>query len=92
MDKGKADWSWLPARMPGVTRLMKDKRRAVGDAHVNECWKRGVVLCEPGWFFAREGALAVGTPWPAIADVAGWQVTPSQALLCTREPGAADGA
>lgn len=87
MDK-KADsnkWGWLPGQMPGVARLMADRRRNLGPAHVAECWKRGVVMGEPGWFFAREGSLAVGTPWPDIADIAGWSVTPSQALLCMRE-------
>ena len=90
MDKGKETagkrWAWLPAAMPGVARLMKDKRGEVGDAHVNECWQRGVVNGEPGWFFAREGALAVGTPWddPVMANFAAQQVTASQALLVLR--------
>lgn len=90
MDKGKETagkrWAWLPAAMPGVTELMKDKRREVGDAHVNECWQRGVVNGEPGWFFAREGALAVGTPWDDLANSAAWQVTKTQALLVLRNP------
>lgn len=88
-------WGWLPVAMPGVARLMAEKRRLLGDAHVNECWRRGVLEQQPGWFFARERALAVGTPWPDIADVAGWHVVPSQALLCMRQPaaqGAAHGA
>ena len=80
-------FDWLPNAMPGVARLMRERRAQLGDAHVNECWKRGVIEREPGWFFAREGALAVGTPWPAIADVAGWQVARTQALLITREAG-----
>lgn len=64
MDK-KADWAWLPAAMPGVARLIADRRKRQGAAHVNECWRQGVLLMEPGWFFAWEGALAVGTPWGA---------------------------
>lgn len=93
MDKGKENrWGWLPAHMPGVARLLADKRRELGAAHVNTCWAHGVVKAEPGWFFAREGALAVGVPWPEIADVAGWQITPGQALVCLRDVGAADGA
>lgn len=89
MDKEKkagSSWGWLPAAMPGVARLMREKRSAFGDAHVDECWRRGVMQLEPGWFFAREGALAVGTPWPEMADVAGWQVTPTQALVVLRPP------
>ena len=86
MDK-KLDWSWLPLMMPGVQKLMRDRRKAVGDAHVNECWKRGVILREPGWFFAREGALAVGTPWddPLLTNMAAKDVNSKQALLVLRE-------
>lgn len=86
MDKGKdsKDWSWLPAHMPGVAKLVAEHKRSDGVAHVNRCWQRGVVEAQPGWFFAREGALAVGTPWPEVADIAGWQITPDQALLCLR--------
>lgn len=63
MDKqAKNNWSWLPAAMPNVAGMVKEKRALYGDAHVDECWKRGVVLGEPGWFFAREGAISVGTP------------------------------
>lgn len=58
----RASWDWLPMRMPGVARLISDKRTAWGAAHVAQCWKRGVMLCQPGWFYAREGALAVGVP------------------------------
>ena len=89
MDK-KADlnrWAWLPSAMPGVARLVAEKRRLLGSAHVDECWKRGVLGREPGWFFAREGALAVGTPWaddPALANFAAAQVTATQALLVLR--------
>lgn len=58
----KKDWKWLPEFMPGVRKLLAEKRAALGDAWVNECWKRGVVQQEPGWFLAAEGALVVGTP------------------------------
>lgn len=60
--KAKNNWSWLPLVMPGVASMMKEKRALFGDAHVDECWRRGVVLGQPGWFFAREGAVSVGTP------------------------------
>jgi hypothetical protein len=90
--KVKADgkWGWLPALMPGVAKLLADKRRVLGEAHVAECWKRGVVLMEPGWFFAREGPVAVGTPWDGnsvLANFAAAQVTSTQALVVLREPG-----
>lgn len=82
-------WNWLPVAMPGVARLMREKRAKYGEAHVDECWKRSMAG-EPGWLFAREGALAVGTPWvgdPAMTDFAALQVTSTQALLLIREPG-----
>lgn len=70
-------WKWLPEQMPRVAALIAARRKEVGDAHVNECWRRGVVLLEPGWFFAVEGALAVGVPaadwdwrkWPELQGV-----------------------
>lgn len=88
MDKPKdrSPWAWLPTAMPGVARLMLERRSAQGDAHVNLCWRRGVVDGLPGWFFAREGALAVGTPWAEFADVAWWQATRTQAMLITKDP------
>jgi hypothetical protein len=92
MDKKKENrWGWLPAHMPGVAKLLVEKKRELGVDHVNTCWANGVVQGQPGWFFAREGALAVGVPWPAIADVAGWQVTPGQAMVWLKAPEAAHG-
>lgn len=83
MDKVR-DWSWLPAQMPGVAGLIKRQRAEVGNDHVNTCWRRGVVEGLPGWFYAAEGALQVGTPWPEVLDLACARVTPSQALLILR--------
>lgn len=89
MDKKKDPnpWHWLPVAMPGVARLIAEKRRLMGPEHVNECWRRGVLHREPGWFFAREGALAVGTPWagdPQLENFAAASVTATQALLVLR--------
>lgn len=84
-------WDWLPAQMPGVARLMAEKRKAYGNEHVAECWKRSIAG-EPGWFFAREGPLTIGTPWaddPVMANFAAASVTATQALVIMREPGAA---
>jgi hypothetical protein len=61
MDK---KWDWLPARMPRVTALIRAERQRLGDAHVKRCWDMGVVQRQPGWFFAWEGGLGVGAPWP----------------------------
>lgn len=90
MDKGKEQgkWGWLPAAMPRVAKLISEHRTKLGRAHVDLCWKRGVVELQPGWFFAREGALAVGVPWdePELANFGALQVTPGQALLMLRSP------
>lgn len=56
----RSRWAWLPVHMPGVARLMRDRKARHGDAWVAECWRRGVVERRPGWFLAAEGALVVG--------------------------------
>lgn len=86
-------WDWLPAEMPGVLRLVREKRRLYGDAHVDECWRRGMAG-EPGWFFAREGTLAIGTPStddPELANFAAQAIAGGQALLVIGVPGQAGG-
>lgn len=88
----KQSFDWLPAQMPRVAALMKARRAQDGDAHVNECWRRGVVAGEPGWFFAVEGALAVGVPdaawnwreWPEMAKVPS-HVSGALLMLKTKE-------
>lgn len=81
-------WAWLPAMMPTVARLMAERRAQHGPAHMAECWRRGVMLQEPGWFFAREGALAVGTPFDdqMLRDFGALIVKPGQALLMVADP------
>jgi hypothetical protein len=89
----KKDWSWLPAQMPGVAKLMAEKRAKFGNEHVNECWKRGVLMREPGWFFAAEGALMVGTPWPHdLVMSKEWPRLGTQALVMMKDPGVKHGA
>ena len=87
------NWNWLPSQMPGVARLVAEKRKAYGDAHVNECWKRGVLQCEPGWFFAREAGLAVGVPWDDLLTLAVPDLPlRDQVLLAVRDPEVKHGA
>lgn len=96
MDKGqsKGNWSWLPAAMPQVAKLIAEKRATLGAAWVNKCWQRGVLDGEPGWFFAGEGALMVGTMWDddVLMAFAKARITTTQALLILRDPEVADGA
>ncbi len=61
-EEARRDWRWLPAQMPGVGRLLAEKRRLWGNPHVDRCWRAGVERRQPGWFMAVEGALAVGVP------------------------------
>ncbi|NNM65958.1 MAG: hypothetical protein HKL99_15365 [Burkholderiales bacterium] len=59
----KLDWGWMAQHMPGVVTLVQERKAQMGSAHVNLCWKHGVLLCEPGWFYAREGSVSVGVPF-----------------------------
>lgn len=95
MDKERRGrWDWVPLAMPGVTKLMADKKREMGADWVAICWTHGM-WGEPGWFFAKEGPVAVGTPWDmgqTAMQMLLQPVTPTQALLFIREKGAAGGA
>jgi hypothetical protein len=78
--------------MPGVARLVAEQRRLHGDAHVTQCIHRSFEG-KPGYFFAREGALAVGTPWdgdPELAIFSAKTYTATQALVLMRAPEGAD--
>lgn len=69
MDKvDKRDWSWIKQFMPGVVALLAEYREFGEGLHLDECWRRGVLLCQPGWFFAREGPIALGTPFDRQAS------------------------
>lgn len=97
MDSGeKRDWKWLPAQMPRLAKLLADKRKEVGPEWVNECWKRGVLQRQPGWFFGADGALAVGVPWEGAPGMQLWMAVRDMppfdpVLLILRDKGAADG-
>ena len=87
-------WDWLPAQMPGVAKLMAEKRAVLGSAHVSLCWKNGVELLQPGWFYAREGALTIGTPWEVSAEAehVSEVFARTRVVVVMREPEATDGA
>ena len=99
MDKGSAEarnqrWKWLPSQMPGVAKLLAEKRVELGDAWVNECWRNGVLRLQPGWFFAAEGALMVGVLWdnPLIMAFASLRLTDTQSLLILKDKEGSNGA
>jgi len=93
MDKkqdSRERWAWLPKAMPAVAQLVAERRVEYGAAHVSECWQRGMAG-EPGWFFAREGPIAIGTPWlpeqdATLAELTSWQRTSTQALVIIKKP------
>lgn len=82
-------WKWLPEQMPGVARLLAEKRVELGEAWVTECWRKGVVERQPGWFYASEGALSVGVlkDDPAMIAAACARFTDTQCflMLATKE-------
>ena len=82
----KQRFDWLPIQMPGVVKLIAEQRQLLGDDWVNECWKKGVVERQPGWFFAGEGPLMVGTLWDdaEVVAFASARYTPTQALVVLR--------
>lgn len=82
-------WSWLPAMMPKVAEMLAERRAEHGAAWVAKCWARGVVDGEPGWFYAAEGAIAVGTPISAEVVTTYHQVrgrVPGSVLLDMKLP------
>lgn len=88
-------WQWLAEAMPLLPARMKQLRAEHGADHVAECWRRGVVQRQPGWFFARQGAVAVGAPFvgdPVLSDFAAQHLQPDQCLVVIRPKGVAHGA
>lgn len=91
-NKNADRYAWLRTAMPRVAQLMGERRRDYGAAHVDECWRRGMAG-EPGWFYARENQIAIGTPWteeqdPVLAAATAWQLTSPQAMVFVRKPAA----
>lgn len=93
-ERPRQSWGWLRDRMPAVARLIADRRREVGSDWVDECWRHGVLERQPGWFYASEGALAVGTLWdnPVVLDVAMARITDTQSMVILRPKEEAAGA
>jgi hypothetical protein len=93
----KADWSWMERLMPRVVAMLREHRRAGRGAHLDQCWKRGVLMREPGWLYAREGAVAVGTPFfgsdihDVLAKFQSWEDAKDAPLLILREEESANG-
>lgn len=71
--------------MPQVVAMIGRERELGRSELVNECWRRGVLGDEPGWFFARENGVSVGVPSvellqdPTLAELQ--RMFPGSALL-----------
>lgn len=63
-------WAFMKDHMPGVIKLLREKRQAGKGAYIDACWRHGVVQGEPGWFFASEGGVSIGALWPDAAQAA----------------------
>lgn len=85
-EPAKQTFGWLPDQMPKVAERMKEYRVRYGAEWVNTCWQRGVQKLEPGWFYAREGALSVGVPWEGLELVYADTPRASQVLVALRAP------
>lgn len=79
----KLDWSWMRRHMPRVVAMIEAARQRGDSALVNECWRRGVLNGEPGWFYARENGVSVGVPSKAFL------VDPTQEAVLQQFPMAA---
>lgn len=81
----RLDWSWMKAHMPRVVAALGEARRKGGGAVIDECWRKGVIQQQPGWFFARENGVSVGVPSvellqdPTLAELQ--RLFPNSALL-----------
>lgn len=66
--KPKASWAFMVEHMPGVISRIKEGRAKGEGAHIDMCWRRGVVELQPGWFWAYEAGVSVGVPGPDMLD------------------------
>lgn len=66
--KPRSKYYWMPEAMPKVAAEVAKRRATWGAAFVNDCIRRGMAG-EPGYFFAIEGPLMVGTPDPKLGMI-----------------------
>ena len=85
--RAKKNWAWMSEFMPRIVTMLGERRAKGEGAHIDECWKHGVRLQEPGWFYAREGGITVGTPFQesetndVLREFGTWEFAKDQALL-----------
>ena len=64
--KPKSSWAFMQDHMPLVLARIAQKRADGEGAHLDLCWRRGVINLEPGWFWAYEAGVSVGVPGPEM--------------------------
>lgn len=65
----KRAWAFMVERMPKTVAHIKEARAKGQGAHVDACWRAGVLELKPGWFWAYEAGVSVGVPSPEfVAD------------------------
>lgn len=86
-------WDWLVEKLPRVAALIAQAKAEHGAAWVAQCWRCGVVEGKPGWFWASEGALSVGTLWEdaRIMAMMRGEAGPGASLLVLRPKEGGDG-
>ena len=95
MDKNqiqvKRNWGWMAQFMPRVVAMLGEYRAKGHGAHIDECWRQGVRLQQPGWFYARENGVSVGTPFSqaetsdVLRKFSTWEFAKDQAMLLIKE-------
>lgn len=81
------DWGWIKDHMPRTVAMLAEYRAAGEGAHIDECWRRGVVRGEANWFCAVEGPLTLGTAFDArprgsvLGEMEQWEFASSKTLL-----------
>lgn len=94
----KRSWAFMKDHMPQVVAMLRSKRNEGLGAHIDLCWRRGVVEGRPGWFYASEGGVHVGTLSVEAAQQVLEQLEATQPgqsvapLLVLRAVGTGDGA
>ena len=88
--RAKKNWAWMSEFMPRIVTMLGERRAKGEGVYIDECWKHGVRLQEPGWFYAREGGITVGTPFndlessELLREYGTWEYAKGQALLMLR--------
>jgi hypothetical protein len=77
----KSVWAFMAERMPRTVARMKEARSKGQGAHLDACWRNGVIDLKPGWFWAYEAGVSIGVPDEGLL------ATPAVQQLMSQFPG-----